>query len=118
MTEAVRFYWLTGEAEVPFDAIPEGDRSPLRVRVTVAQTHAPTAAAQLAGGRFVTAAWSDSGGLRMILCPPDLARGGADALLVDPSALPRLFVKFPRSSQLTSVRHENPRSVRIAFPDT
>ncbi len=103
MTDTVRFYWQKGEAEVPLDAIPDGDRSPLRVRRSVVQTHAPVVVEQLAAGRFIAAAWSADGDLHMILCHPNLAKVPADALLVNPSALPKLTVKFGRWEEAPTV---------------
>ena len=81
MTEAVRFYWGTGAASLPLDAIPEEDRNPLRVRRSVVEAHAPSVIGQLEAGRFVAAAWSSSGELCMILCHPNLAKGEVDPVV-------------------------------------
>jgi hypothetical protein len=94
MAEAVRFYWLRGEATLPFDAVPEGDRSPLRVRRSVVQTHAPEVLKQLEANRFVAAAWESGGAISLILCHPNLAKGPADTLLVNATALPRVVVQL------------------------
>src|SRR5262245_44468831 len=94
MTKAVRFYWGTGETTLPLDAIPEADRNPLRVRRSVVEAHAPAVIGQMEAGRFVAAVWSSGGELWMILCHPNLAKGGADTVLVNPNSLPRLVVKL------------------------
>jgi hypothetical protein len=94
MTEAVRFYWLRGEASFSLDATPEGDRRPLRVRRTVAQAHAPEALKQLEAGRFVAAAWPSGEQIAMILCHPNLAKDPADTFLVNTAALPRVVLQL------------------------
>jgi hypothetical protein len=93
MSEAVRFYWPGGEANLPLDALPEGDRSPLRVRRSVVQARAPEALRQLGAGRFVAAAWEAGGVVSMILCHPNLGRGAVDAVLVNAPALPRVVLR-------------------------
>jgi hypothetical protein len=93
MPEEVRFYWPGGEASLPLDAIPEGDRSPLRVRRSAAEARAPEALRQLGAGRFVAAAWDAGGVISMILCHPNLAKGAADTVLVNTPALPRVVLK-------------------------
>jgi hypothetical protein len=93
MTDAVRFYWQRGEAELPLAAIAEEDRSPLRVRRSLVQAFAPTATAQLAAGRFIAVVWPIDGKLRMLVCHPNAAKG-SDSLLVNPSALPQLTIKL------------------------
>jgi len=103
MKDTVRFYWQKGEAELPLDEVPDGDRSPLRVRRNVVQAHAPAVVEQLAAGRFIAAAWSADGDLQMILCHPNLAKVPTDAQLVNPSALPKLTVKFGRWEEAPTV---------------
>jgi hypothetical protein len=76
------------------DVIPDTDRTPLRVRRRVVEKHAPAVIEQLEVGRFVAAAWVSGDGLSLILCHPNLAKMGPDALLVNPSSLPRLVVKL------------------------
>jgi hypothetical protein len=93
MSEAVRFYWPGGEATLPLDALPEGDSSPLRVRRSVVQARAPEVLRQLGEGRFVAAAWEAGGVVSMILCHPNLARGAADAVLVNTPALPMVVLR-------------------------
>jgi hypothetical protein len=103
MTDAVRFYWQKGEAELPLDAIPEGERSPLHLRRRVVQAHAPAVVEQLAAGHFIAAAWSADGDLHMILCHPNLAKVPSDAVLVNSSALPKLIVKFGKWEEAPTV---------------
>jgi hypothetical protein len=92
MTEAVRFFWLRGEASLPLDRIPEGDRSPLRVRRSVVQAHAPDVLRQLEAGRFIATAWPSGEQIAMILCHPNHAKALADAFLVNTPALPRVVL--------------------------
>src|SRR5438093_6437006 len=94
MPEGVRFYWLGGEATLPWNAIPEGDRHPLRVRRGVVQAHAPDVVKQLEASRFVAAAWESGGQISLILCHPNLVRGAADTLLVNTMALPRVVLRL------------------------
>lgn len=89
MTDAIRFYWEKGAAELPLSAIPEGDRSPLCVPRDVVQVHVPAVVEQLALGRYVAAAWSADENLAMVLCHPNLAKGGVGTLLVNAAALPK-----------------------------
>jgi hypothetical protein len=94
MTETIRFFWRGGEATIPPGEIPEQDRSPLRIRRSVAQSYTPDVVRQLAEDRFVAAAWEDGGTIFLILCHPNLAKGTADTFLVDTKALPRVVLKL------------------------
>jgi len=94
MTEAVRFYWLRGNAALPLSAIPDGDRNPLRVRRSVVQAHAPAVVGQLEAGRFVTAAWPSDSAIFLILCHPNVAKGSFDPPLVDTKALPQVVLRL------------------------
>ena len=93
MAEAVRFYWLRGDAALPLSAIPDRDRNPLRVRRSVVQSHAPEVVRQLEAGRFVAAAWPSARSILLILCHPNLAKGAFDTLLVDTSAVPQVVLQ-------------------------
>ncbi len=94
MAEAVRFYWRGHEAGIPLAEIPEPDRTPLRIRRSVVQACAPHVIQQLEEGRFVAAAWESGEQIPLILCHPNLAKGPADTLLVNPTALPRVVVRL------------------------
>jgi len=94
MAEAVRFYWLRGDAALPLSAIPDGDRNPLRVRRSVVQAHVPEVVKQLEAGRFVAAAWPWDSSIFLILCHPNLAKGSFDALLIDTRALPQVVLQL------------------------
>ncbi len=106
MTEAVRFYWRAGEAEVPLAKLPENDRSPLRVRRSVVQAYAPDVVKQLEQGRFVAAAWESGGQISLILCHPNLTKGAGETLLVNTTGLPSVVLslgnwsEIPAASQL------------------
>jgi hypothetical protein len=93
MVEAVRFYWRGREVEIPPAEISDQDRSPLRVRRSVVQAHAPAVVKQLEEDRFVAAAWESEGAIFVILCHPNLAKGAADTFLVDTKALPRVTLQ-------------------------
>jgi hypothetical protein len=93
MAEVVRFFWSGGDAGVPLTKIPEQDRQPLRVHRNVVQACAPAVVKQLEEGRFVAAAWESGGQICLILCHPNLAKGPADNLLVDTTALPRVVLR-------------------------
>jgi hypothetical protein len=95
MTEAVRFFWLRGDASLPLDAIPEVDLSPMRIRRSVVQSRAPEVLRQLAEGRFIAAAWPADEQIAMILCHPNLVKDPVDTFLVNTPALPRV-VLHPR----------------------
>jgi hypothetical protein len=111
MPEAVRFYWLRGQASVPLDAIPEGERQPLRVRRSVAQAHAPEILKELESGRFVAAAWESAGSISLILCHPNLAKGPVDTLLVDTTGLPSVVLNFSEWDDV----HDSVRLLLRAF---
>lgn len=67
MVEAVRFYWLRGDATLPVSAIPEEERVPIRVRRSIAQRHVPEVVKLLEANRFVAAAWPAGACTTMIL---------------------------------------------------
>jgi hypothetical protein len=94
MAEAIRFYWLRGETTLPWDAIPEKYRNPLRVCRSVVEAHAPVVVEQLRNGRFVAVAWESGGSISLILCHPNLAKGEVDTLLVNTMALPRVVLRL------------------------
>ena len=94
MAEVVRFYWLRGEAFLPLDVIPEGERSPLRVRRSVVQAHAPEVLKQLEAGRVVAAAWPSGAQIAMILCHPNLAKP-VETLVLNTAVLPRVVLRLP-----------------------
>jgi hypothetical protein len=93
MAEAVRFYWLRREATLPLSAIPEEDCCPPRVCRTVALRHVPDVVKQMEAGRFVAAAWPAAEHISMILCHPNLARGG-DGFILDARSLPWLVLRL------------------------
>src|SRR5438874_13585239 len=88
MTEAVRFFWLRGDAALPLSAIPEEERGPIRVRRSVAQRHVPEVVKQLEANRFVAAAWPAGACATMILCHPNVAKGPGDGFILDTRSLP------------------------------
>lgn len=94
MTEAVRFFWLRGDAPLPLSALPEEERAPLRVRRSVAQRHVPEVVRQLEANRFVAASWPASAGAAMILCHPNVAKGPGDGFLLDTRSLPWLSLRL------------------------
>jgi hypothetical protein len=94
MTEAIRFYWRGGDASIPLGEIPEQDRTPLRVRRSVAQKHTPSVVEQLDAGRFVAAAWEAGGQIHVILCHPNIAKGSADPFVVNTQVLPQLVLRL------------------------
>ncbi len=94
MPEVVRFYWAGGETALPLDAIPAEDRNPLRIRRSVVQAHAPAAIEQLKLSKYVVAVWLTGDSLSLILCHPNLVKGGADTIFVNPAMLPRLNIKL------------------------
>lgn len=96
MTEAVRFYWRGREESIPLGEIPEADRKPLRIRRSVVQLYTPTVFQQLADGRFVAAVWEADGRIKLILCHPNLAKGGTDAFVLDTTLLPHVVLRVPR----------------------
>jgi hypothetical protein len=91
--QAVRFYWSRDEAELPFAAIPEQDREPLRVRRSLVHARAPEVIKQLEAGRFVAAAW-EADGILLIGCHPNLAKGEFDAFLIDTRSLPQVVLRL------------------------
>ena len=106
MTEAIRFYWRGRDASIPFEEIPEQDRTPLRIRRSVVQKYTPSVVKQLEEGRFVAAAWEAGGQIHLILCHPNLAKGSADTFVVNTQMLPQLVLRLtgwdqaPEASQL------------------
>jgi hypothetical protein len=60
----------------------------------VVQAHAPVVIDQLKAGRFVAAVWANGDSLSLILCHPNLAKGEADTIVVNPDMLPRLTIKL------------------------
>jgi hypothetical protein len=102
MADAVRFYWLRGEVSLPLDAIPEGDRNPLRVRRSVVQAHVPEVLKQLEAGRFVAAAWPSGAEITMILCHPNLAKP-VETLVLNTAILPRVVLQLRAWDQAPEV---------------
>jgi hypothetical protein len=94
MPEIVRFYWAGGEDALPLDTIPAEDRNPLQVRRSVVQAHAPAVIEQLESGKYVAAVWQTGDSLSLILCHPNLVKGGADTIFINPAMLPRLNIKL------------------------
>jgi hypothetical protein len=88
MTEAVRFFWLRGDAALPLSAIPEEERAPIRVRRSVATRHVPEVVKQLEANRFVAAEWPAGDCATIILCHPNVAKGPGDGFILDTRSLP------------------------------
>ena len=51
MEVTIRFYWVGGEATLPFDALTEVDHQPLQVRLSVLREHVPALVEQFEQGR-------------------------------------------------------------------
>jgi hypothetical protein len=98
MTEAVRFFWLRGDAALPLSATPEEERAPIRVRRSVAQRHVPEVVKQLEANRFVAVAWPAGVCATMILCHPNVAKGPGDGFLLDTRSLPWVTLGLPEGS--------------------
>jgi hypothetical protein len=98
MSEAVRFFWLRGDAALPLSAIPEEERAPIRVRRSVAQRHVPEVVKQLEANRFVAAAWPAGACATMILCHPNVVKGPGDGLILDTRSLPWVNLRLPERS--------------------
>jgi hypothetical protein len=88
MTEAVRFFWLRGDAALPLSTIPEEERAPIRIRRSVATRLVPEVVKQLEANRFVAAAWPADACDTMILCHPNVAKGPGDGFILDTRSLP------------------------------
>lgn len=88
MDEAVRFYWLRGDATLSLNSIPEEERAPIRIRRSVAQRHIPDVVKHLEANRLVAAAWPTGKFDTMILCHPNVAKGAGDGFILDTRSLP------------------------------
>ena len=104
MAEAVRFYWLRGDATLPLSAIPEGERTPIRIRRSVAQQHVPEVVKQLVANRFVAATWPSAAFATMILCHPNLAKGAGDGFILDTGSLPWVRLRLQEEDHVQMAR--------------
>jgi hypothetical protein len=103
MTKAIRFYWRGQEASIPLGKILKQDRTPLRIRRSVAQEHTHSVVEQLDEGQFVAAAWEVGGQIHLILCHPNIAKGSADPFVVNTHVLPQLVLRLTGWDQAPEV---------------
>jgi hypothetical protein len=94
MDENIRFFWREGEAILPFNVIPKGERQPLRVRLGILQDQVPEVVQHLKQGRHVAAAWPSGKQILLIGCHPNIARGSADSVCLDTISLPQVVLKL------------------------